>query len=100
MKNNAVTLERVFLQLVLDRLERRGMNFSEFAVLVRPDVPKKTAVGKFRELREPSTRTGKYQHLSLDAAASMAAALNEELSYLLAVAQEDVRRQNKDRQPE
>lgn len=96
MKNNSEPLERAFLQLVLERLQRRGINFSEFAVLVWPDVPKKTAVGKFRELREPSTRTGKYQNLSLGAASRMAEALGEELSYLLAVAHEDVRRQSKE----
>ena len=93
MKNEAELLERAFLRSIVDRLQKRGMNFSEFAVQVWPDVPKKTAVGKFRQLREPSTRTGKYQHLSLAAAANMAAILGVELSYLVVVAKEEALKQ-------
>ena len=93
MKNEAELLERIFLRSIVERLQKRGMNFSEFAVQVWPDVPKKTAVGKLRQLREPSTRTGKYQHLSLAAAARMAAILGVELSYLVVVAKEEALKQ-------
>lgn len=93
MKNETELMERAFVRMIVGRLQKHGMNYSEFAVLVWPDVPKKTAVGKFRQLREPSTRTGKYQHLSLSTAARMAKVLGLELSYILVVAQEEARRQ-------
>ena len=93
MKNETELMERAFVRLIVDRVQRQGMNFSEFAVQVWPDIPKKTAVGKFRQLREPSTITGKYQNLSLSAAAQMAKVLGLELNYLLVVAQEEARKQ-------
>lgn len=93
MQNETELMERAFVRLIVERLHKQGMNYSEFAVQVWSDVPKKTAVGKFRQLREPSTLTGKYQNLSLSAAAQMAKVLGLELSYLLVVAQEEARRQ-------
>ncbi len=93
MKNETELMERAFVRLIVNHIQKQNMNFSEFAVLVWPDIPKKTAVGKFRQLRERSTRTGKYQNLSLSAAAQMAKVLGLELSYLLVVAQEDARKQ-------
>lgn len=93
MKNETELMERTFVQLIVSHIQKKNMNFSEFAVQVWPDVPKKTAVGKFRQLREPSTRTGKYQNLALSAAAQMAKILGLELSYILVVAQEEARRQ-------
>ena len=93
MKNESEMIERAFIRLIVSALQKRSMNFSEFAVQVWPDIPKKTAVGKFRQLREPSTRTGKHQNLSLSAAAQMAKVLGMELSYVIVVAKEEVLKQ-------
>lgn len=93
MQNEMELMERAFVRLVANHIQKKNMNFSEFAVRVWPGVPKKTAVGKFRQLREPSTRTGKYQNLSLSAAAQMARVLGLEFNYLMVLAQEEVRKQ-------
>jgi len=86
-KNYVEKIERFFIQSILARLEEKGMNYSEFAVRVWPDVPKKTAVGKFRLMRNATD--GKYQNITITAASRMAETLNVELSYLLAVAKAD-----------
>ena len=89
MKKNYVgMIERFFIQSILALLEEKGMNYSEFAVRVWPDVPKKTAIGKFRLMRNAST-DGKYQNITIMAASRMAETLDAELSYLLAVAKSD-----------
>jgi hypothetical protein len=86
-KNYLEKIERFFIQSILAVLEEKGMNYSEFAVRVWPDVPKKTAVGKFRLMRNATD--GKYQNITITAASRMAETLNVELSYLLAVAKSD-----------
>jgi hypothetical protein len=86
-ENYADLVERFFIQRILAILEERKMNFSEFAVRVWPDAPKKTAVGKFRLMRNATD--GKFQNISLVAASRMAEVLDVELSYLLAVAKAD-----------
>lgn len=92
MKNFEDKLERAFMQVILDRLGKKKRSFSDFAVEVWPaPTPKKTAVGKFRQLRTPSPVTGRCQSLSLGAAHRMAQALGEELGYLLAVARERIK---------
>jgi hypothetical protein len=89
MKKNYVDkIERLFIQSILARLEEKGMNYSEFAVQVWPDVPKKTAVGKFRLMRNASA-DGKFQNITIMAASRMAETLDVELSYILAVAKAD-----------
>ena len=87
-KNYVENIERFFIQSILARLEEKGLNYSEFAVRVWPDVPKKTAVGKFRLMRNATT-DGKYQNITITAASRMAETLDAELSYLLAVAKAD-----------
>jgi len=86
-KNYIQTIERFFIKHILSLLEEKGMNYSEFAVRVWPDVPKKTAVGRFRLMRNASD--GKYQNITIMAASHMAEALGAELSYILAVAKSD-----------
>jgi hypothetical protein len=95
-KNYADLMERFFIQGILDILEERKINFSEFAVRVWPDAPKKTAVGKFRLMRNATG--GKFQNISLVAASRMAEVLGMELSYLLAVAKTDALRALKERE--
>jgi hypothetical protein len=89
-KNYLEKIERFFIQSILALLEEKGMNYSEFAVRVWPDVPKKTAVGKFRLMRNATD--GKYQNITITAASRMAETLGVELSYLLAVAKSDASR--------
>ena len=85
MKENYEGLiERFFIQAILKLLEEKKMNYSEFAVRVWPDVPKKTAIGKFRLMRNATE--GKYQNITLTAASRMAETLSADLSYLVAVA--------------
>jgi hypothetical protein len=86
-KNYVEKIERFFIQSILALLEEKGMNYSEFAVKVWPDVPKKTAVGKFRLMRNATD--GKYQNITIMAASRMAETLDSELSFLLAVAKSD-----------
>jgi hypothetical protein len=97
MKKNTDLIERSFMQIILERMKGQGMNFSEFAVRVWPDLPKKTAITKLRDLREPNPTTGKYQHLSLASAFRMAGALGEEGSYLVALARGQWEREEKER---
>ncbi|MDR1490842.1 MAG: immunity protein [Desulfovibrio sp.] len=86
-ENYADLMERFFIQGILAILEERKINFSEFAVRVWPEAPKKTAVGKFRLMRNATE--GKFQNISLVAASRMAEVLGVELCYLLAVAKAD-----------
>jgi len=86
-QNFSDTLERYFIQGVLALLEEKNMNYSEFARRVWPDVPRKTAIGRFRLMRNATE--GKYQNITLTAASRMAETLGVELSYLLAVAKSD-----------
>ncbi len=81
-KNYTEKIERFFIQSILALLEEKGMNYSEFAVRVWPDVPKKTAVGKFRLMRNAT-------NITITAASRMAETLDAELSYLLATAKAD-----------
>jgi len=81
------TIERFFIKHILVRLEEKRMNYSEFAVRVWPDVPKKTAVGRFRLMRNATD--GKYQNITIMAASRMAETLDAELSYILALAKSD-----------
>jgi len=86
-QNFSDTLERYFIQGVLALLEEKNMNYSKFALRVWPDVPRKTAIGRFRLMRNATE--GKYQNITLTAASRMAETLGVELSYLLAVAKSD-----------
>jgi len=83
-QNFSNILERYFIQEILALLEEKNLNYSEFAVKVWPDVPKKTAVGKFRLMRNAAD--GKYQNITLTAASRMAEILGTDLSYIAAVA--------------
>jgi len=51
-------------------------------------VPKKTAVGRFRLMRNATT-DGKYQNITLTAASRMAETLDVDLSYIVSVAKSD-----------
>ncbi|MDR3175099.1 MAG: immunity protein [Desulfovibrio sp.] len=86
-KSFSEAIERFFIKGLLVVLEEKNMNYSEFAVRVWPDAPKKTAVGKFRLMR--NSAGGKYQNVTLADASRMTEVLGVELSYLLAIAKAD-----------
>jgi hypothetical protein len=86
-ENYTEKIERFFIRSILALLEEKGINYSEFAVRVWPDVPKKTAVGRFRLMRNATD--GKYQNITLAAASRMAETLGAEVSFLVAVAKSD-----------
>jgi hypothetical protein len=96
MKENYTDrIERFFIQSILALLEEKGMSYREFALRVWPDVPEKTAIGKFRLMRNPTD--GKYQNITIEAASRMAETLGAELCFLLAVAKSDaIRAQEED----
>jgi hypothetical protein len=83
-------IERFFIKGILEALDEKGLNYTEFALRVWPDAPKKTALGRFRLMRNAAD--GKYQHITLTSASRMAEALGMDLSYLLAVAKADALR--------
>lgn len=88
----AQKLERAFVELVDSRAERRNFGKGEFAALVWPDVPPKAAASRWSAIRGRATHTGKPQSVAIADAQRMAEVLGEELSYLLAVAKENISR--------
>jgi len=90
-QNFSDTLERYFIQVVLALLEEKKMSYAKFAMRVWPDVPEKTAIGKFRLMRN-ATEEGKYQNITLTAASRMAETLGADLSFLVAIAKSDAMR--------
>ena len=85
-------LEQSFLRLIISRIQERKICFKEFATQVWPELSEATAVGKFREMRHGSWKTGKPQRITISAASRMAQFLGEDLSYLLCVSRENVRK--------
>jgi len=86
-------IERAFVELVLRRTEQRGMGKMEFAAKMWPWMKPKIASTRWTAMRSKSAHTGKPQHVTLADAHRMADALGEDLSYLLAVAKENVRQE-------
>ena len=88
----AQKLERAFVELVDSRAERRNFGKGEFAAQVWPDVPPKAAASRWSAIRGRATHTGKPQSVAIADAQRMAEVLDEDLSYLLAVAKENTSR--------
>ena len=86
-------IERAFVELVLRRTEQRGMGKMEFAAKMWPWMKPKIASTRWTAMRSKSAHTGKPQQVTLADAHRMADALGEDLSYLLAVAKENVRQE-------
>lgn len=88
----AQKLERSFVELVAARAERKGFKKSEFAALLWPEMAPKTAASRWTSVRGKASHTGKPQSVAIADAQRMADVLGEDLSYLLAVAKENVRK--------
>ena len=84
-------VEREFVALVTRRAEERGFGKGEFAAKMWPWKNPKIAATRWCSIRERAAHTGKPQNVSLADAQRMADALGEELSYLMAVAKENVK---------
>lgn len=107
MKNKMLAvspvIEDAFIQVVTERIEARGISHKEFAQSVWPDAPKTTAFGRWRDMRKYAYRTGKPMTVSLENALRMAAYFEEDICYLLVLAQEYALKNdliNRDEQPE
>jgi len=84
-------VEREFVAFVTRRAEERGFGKGEFAAKMWPWMNPKIAATRWCSIRERAAHTGKPQNVSLADAQRMADALGEELSYLMAVAKENVK---------
>ncbi|MEG6503339.1 MULTISPECIES: immunity protein [unclassified Desulfovibrio] len=93
-KNNfAMALERAFVELVANRVKERGWKKGEFAAKAWPDDTPKAAAARWTAMRSKASNTGKPQGVQISDAQRMAEVLEEDLSYLLAVAKEQARQQ-------
>lgn len=87
----AQRIERAFVELVVDRSERKGFKKGEFAAQVWPSMSAKAAATRWNSIRSKAYHTGKPQSVPIADAQRMADVLGEDLSYLLAVAKENAR---------
>jgi len=92
MDDFAAQLERSFVSLIDQRADARGWGKGEFARMVWPEIPAKNAASKWSAIRGKATNTGKPQGVLISDAQRMADILQEDLTYLLAVAKENARK--------
>ncbi len=81
-------LERAFVDIVAERVEKRGWKKIDFATKIWPHTSRKAASSKWTDIRGTVAKTGKPQSLGLAEALKMAEVLGFELNYLLVLAQE------------
>lgn len=86
--NFAMSLERAFVEMIANRVKKRGWKKGEFATKVWPDDTPKAAAARWTAMRSKASNTGKPQGVQISDAQLMAEVLGEDLSYLLAVAKE------------
>jgi hypothetical protein len=91
--NFAMALERAFVELVAERVKKRGWKKGEFAAMVWPNDTPKAAAARWTAMRSKASNTGKPQGILISDAQRMAEVLGEDLSYLMAVAKEQVKAQ-------
>ena len=83
-------LERKFVELVAMRMEEDGYKKGQFAVKVWPELSTNAAATKWAQIRSKTYHTGKPQSVTIADASRMAAALGDDLGYLLSVAKREV----------
>ena len=81
-------VERAFVEIVIERAERKGFKKGEFAAQIWPEMSPKAAASRWTSIRLKASNTGKSQSVSIADAQRMAAVIGKELSYLLAIAAE------------
>jgi hypothetical protein len=93
MENFSEMMERSFVELVDKRVDTRGWRKGDFAKRVWPEASPKSAAGKWAAIRGKASNTGKPQGVLISDAQRMAEVLGEDLTYLLAVAKENAKKQ-------
>ena len=81
-------VERAFIDIVVERVEKKGLKKGEFAALVWPEMTPKTAASRWTAIRLHASNTGKPQVVSIADGQRMASVVGKDLSYLLAIAAE------------
>ena len=81
-------VERAFVEIVIERAERKGFKKGEFAAQIWPEMSPKAAASRWTSIRLKASNPGKPQSVSIGDAQRMAAVIGKELSYLLAIAAE------------
>lgn len=81
-------VERAFVELVIEKAERKGFKKGEFAAQVWPEMSPKAAATRWTSIRLKASNTGKPQAVAIADAHRMATVIGIELSYLLAIATE------------
>lgn len=84
--SNPEQFERIFVELVVQRAEKKGFNKSEFARKVWPEAHPKSSAAKWAAIRGRVSKTGNPQGVLLSDAMRMASILDEDVTYLIACA--------------
>ena len=79
-------IERNLVEIINERSSVKGFKKTEFAALVWSDTDPKTAYAKWNAIRGKVSRTGKPQSLLVSDAQRMAEVLDEDLAYLIFLA--------------
>ena len=88
--------ERAYVALVTERAASRGDKKGEFAAMLWPWMNPKVAATRWNAIRDKAVHTGKPQSVTIADALRMADALGEDVSYLMVVAKENVRKELSD----
>ena len=84
----APVIEEAFIRVIEERVTARRVQHKKFVQAVWPDVPVATALGRWRDMRKNAYNTNKRMTVSLESAFRMAAFFNEDICYLIVLAQE------------
>ena len=84
--------ERAYVALVTERSATRGYKKGEFAAKLWPWMNPKVAATRWNAMRDKAVHTGKPQSVTIADALRMADALGEDVSYLMAIAKESVKK--------
>lgn len=79
-------VERNLVEIINERSTAKGFKKTEFAAKVWSDTDPKTAYAKWNAIRGKVSRTGKPQGLLISDAQRMAEILNDDLAYLIFLA--------------
>ena len=90
-------LERKFVEIVAMRMEEDGLKKGQFAVKVWPELSPNAAATKWAQIRSKTYHTGKPQSVTVSDASRMAAALGDDLGYLLSIAKREAEKEIKKR---
>ena len=85
--------ERAFVDVVARRAEARGYKKGEFAAKRWPWMKPKVAATRWNAIRCKAIHTGKPQNVTIADALRMAAALGEDIAYLMVIANESLKRE-------